>query len=105
MQTALQELIKWCIENAMYITRLDVVIDYEEMRKQFDSLLAKERQQIIDAYDMGQREIIAAVGEGFNQMGLTSTFSTIPSDDKEDGELYYSETFEKQSLLKSKNQE
>lgn len=98
MQTVLQELIQWCTENAFNIEGQDgtkyLAIDYEDMRQLFDSLLAKERQQIIDAYTVGQQGIIEVLGNELSHRGVAYTLG-IADDDKEDGELYYSGTFEK----------
>ena len=55
--TAMRDLIQWCIENAFNIedqcgTKY-VSIDYEEMRKEFHALLKKEEEQIKQAVIYG----------------------------------------------------
>ena len=53
----MQELVDWCIKNAFNIESQSgneyVAIDYEEMRKEFDRLIELERQQIVDAFYIG----------------------------------------------------
>mgnify|MGYP001597489234 CR=1 FL=1 len=55
--TPIRELIEWCIKNAFNVESQDgikyVAIDYEEMRKEFDALLKKEKQVITEAYRNG----------------------------------------------------
>jgi hypothetical protein len=103
MQTALNDLIEWCTVNAFNIEGQDgteyLAIDYDDMRKLFDSLLAKERQQIVDAFDKGQRDIIDVVTKELDGVCLRTAL-TIPAEDKEDAEQYYSETFENKTPCK-----
>ena len=98
MQTALQELKAICDKNSFDIKSENgvefIVIDYEVLQSLFAVCLKKERQQIADAYTTGQRGIIEVLGNELSQRGVAFTLG-IADDDKEDGELYYSETFEK----------
>lgn len=77
MKTAMTELIEWGILNAFNIEGQDgtkyVAIDYEEMKDQFDYLLEKEKQQIIEAFEL-------AYMHGYRDNGKS-------------GEKYYNETF------------
>jgi hypothetical protein len=58
--TAMQELIDWCIENAFNVESQAgekyVAIDYEEMKEKFDVLLELERKQITDAVKHGFKD-------------------------------------------------
>ena len=56
-KTPIEELIEYCKKNAEYLKGQSgdniLVVDYELMRDEFDSLLKKEREAIEEAYDDG----------------------------------------------------
>jgi hypothetical protein len=60
INTVLQKVIQWTIENAENIESTNgdnnIVIDHEEMRKNFDDWLEEEKQQIIDAVKYGFKD-------------------------------------------------
>ena len=57
-KTAMDEFIQYCMENAENVEsqcgNKMVVVDYELMRDEFERLLEKEKQQIIEAYHEGR---------------------------------------------------
>lgn len=79
MKTAMQELIQFAIENAFNITDESgvryVVIDYEEMKLQFDNLLEKEKQQIIEAHNRGQKYYNPGYKPDVSEKYYSKTFS------------------------------
>ena len=60
MNTVLQKVIQWTIENAENIESTSgtnyIAIDHEEMRKNFDRWLEEEKQQITDAVKYGYKD-------------------------------------------------
>ena len=56
-KTPIEELIEYCKKNAEHMNDCNgnnvVVVDYELMRDEFDSLLKKEREAIEEAYTNG----------------------------------------------------
>ena len=75
--TPMQTMIDWCIKNAFNVESQAgdkiIAIDYEEMKKQFDGLLEKEKQDIIQSFEIGYNM-------GYKDNGKT-------------GEDYFTETF------------
>lgn len=84
--TALNELIKWTLENAFNIEGQDgtqyVAIDHEAMGLKFDEWLEKEKQQIITAWDKGY-----AIGCVNGAHDLTTETGT------DTGEHYYNKNY------------
>lgn len=79
--TAMRDLIQFCIENAFNIegqcgTKY-IAIDYEEMRKEFDALLQKEEEQIKQAvwYGHDNKPYMIHVPENFASEYFNQTYN------------------------------
>ena len=85
--TAMQTIIEWCIKNAFNVEGQDgtkyIAIDYEDMKKEFDELLAKEKEQIVEAANWN------AEGCGCGQCDYCVEFGK----EVKTGEDYFTETF------------
>lgn len=61
-KTALTELIEWAKANAFNVEyqsgNFYVSVDFEEMKEQFDRLLAKEREQLESMYIQGREDYV-----------------------------------------------
>jgi triosephosphate isomerase len=60
MNTVLQKVIQWTIENAKNIENKSgnnyIIVDHKEMKKNFDRWLEEEKQQITDAVKYGFKD-------------------------------------------------
>ena len=88
-QTAIQKIISQINEQPSFFDFWNWFDDNQEI------LLAKEKQQIIDAFTAGQIDIANMFLKEYKERGFDNELnkSAILNNDKEDGKQYYNNTF------------
>lgn len=88
METAM----KMFINAAKQLRELNHNQDLIPTKYYQETLLAKEKQQIIDSFTAGQIDIFDAFLNEFKERGFTYD-KVFPENDNEDGEEYFVKTF------------